>query len=314
MHALIAAAVLASATLSHAQPAPPAPAPQTAPAYQADVAAGNAAFQKEDFPTAIAAYQAALAKGATQRLIHFRLGFALHVEKRYEEALKHHIIGAQIHSAPIRIDCLYNATCASALLGRTDEALNWFERAIDAGFRDTDQLAKDTDIDSLRELPRFKTLVAGIDKAPRLHQQMNFFLGPWTATNAAGTTTQQTTLSRPQDGDHAILSTVTTTGGGQWTGMLIPNPADRTWTWTIADNIGTTLNLIGRAVEPAGIRFEGCETSAAGTGTRVRITYTPQADGRVIERVEVTDDGQTWRTHHEDTHTPRKAEAPVELP
>lgn len=57
---------------------------------------------------------------------------------------------------------LYNAACAGALAGRTDAAIGFLRRAIDAGYDDAAQLDKDSDLASLRSDPRWPGLLAGL--------------------------------------------------------------------------------------------------------------------------------------------------------
>ena len=54
----------------------------------------------------------------------------------------------------------YNTACAYSLKGEKEKALDSFEKALEAGFDDFDHIAEDTDLDPLRELPRFKAIVA----------------------------------------------------------------------------------------------------------------------------------------------------------
>jgi tetratricopeptide (TPR) repeat protein len=51
---------------------------------------------------------------------------------------------------------MYNLACAYALKGDRTVALEWLERAINAGYDDTDHLQNDSDLASLRTEPRFK--------------------------------------------------------------------------------------------------------------------------------------------------------------
>lgn len=52
----------------------------------------------------------------------------------------------------------YNIACAYALMGKSDEALQWLEKALDARYADQDTLAQDDDLNSLRQDPRFIAL------------------------------------------------------------------------------------------------------------------------------------------------------------
>lgn len=53
----------------------------------------------------------------------------------------------------------YNLACRYALLHQVDLALGSLRRAIELGFRDTDFLERDRDLDSLRKDPRFRALL-----------------------------------------------------------------------------------------------------------------------------------------------------------
>jgi tetratricopeptide (TPR) repeat protein len=68
---------------------------------------------------------------------------------------------------------LYNAACAAAVTGNKDEAFVWLERSAEAGHRDLDHMATDSDLDSLREDPRFAEHVervkANIERHAREH-------------------------------------------------------------------------------------------------------------------------------------------------
>jgi serine/threonine protein kinase/tetratricopeptide (TPR) repeat protein len=54
---------------------------------------------------------------------------------------------------------LYNISCMYALLGNPNEALSCLEKAVDKGYGQKDWVEHDSDLDSLRELPRFKTIL-----------------------------------------------------------------------------------------------------------------------------------------------------------
>jgi adenylate cyclase len=55
---------------------------------------------------------------------------------------------------------LYNAACNYARAGRPDEALDFLERSIGNGFAQKDWILHDSDLDSLRDKPRFKRILA----------------------------------------------------------------------------------------------------------------------------------------------------------
>jgi TolB-like protein/Flp pilus assembly protein TadD len=55
---------------------------------------------------------------------------------------------------------LYNVGCVYALLGESDEALGCLEKAIHNGFGQREWIENDSDLDSLRGLPRFQKLLS----------------------------------------------------------------------------------------------------------------------------------------------------------
>jgi TolB-like protein/Tfp pilus assembly protein PilF len=57
---------------------------------------------------------------------------------------------------------LYNMACMYAQLGNPDESLNALEKAVDKGYGQKDWVEHDSDLDSLREMPRFQRIVEGM--------------------------------------------------------------------------------------------------------------------------------------------------------
>lgn len=270
-----------------------------------DVVAAHAAFDRQDWHAAVDGYRRAIAAGNASVLVQMRLGYALHVLGRLDEALPHHRRAAAATHREIRIDGLYNLACAYALKRETELALDHLAKAIDAGFTDKAQLAKDTDLDSLRDNERFQRLVEGIGAAPRLAQQMDFLIGAWAHFDDQGRETQTLTFTRPLEGSHGLASTSTNIGGGQFTGLAHPVSADRTWRWVYVDGMGTTVELTGRSLAGGGMRFEGGDQSPVGPSFWLRLTFTPQTDGSVVEKVESSLDGSAWHLHHEERLTRR---------
>jgi tetratricopeptide (TPR) repeat protein len=50
----------------------------------------------------------------------------------------------------------YNAACIYSLLGKIDEALDYFEKAIDSGFSSREWIENDSDFNPIRDHPRFQ--------------------------------------------------------------------------------------------------------------------------------------------------------------
>jgi len=78
-------------------------------------------------------------------------------EKKYEESIKtfkEAIRVMESESSPY-----YSIACCYCLMKKTKDGLTWFEKALAHGYKDADNIKKDTDIDSIRKEPKFKELL-----------------------------------------------------------------------------------------------------------------------------------------------------------
>jgi hypothetical protein len=55
---------------------------------------------------------------------------------------------------------MYNLACFHALVGDKDPALDWLGKAVEGGFHSPGRIAKDSDLDSLRDEPQYKKALA----------------------------------------------------------------------------------------------------------------------------------------------------------
>jgi len=78
--------------------------------------------------------------------------------KAYDEAIKvlMKILGAYPHDST----ALYNTACAYALKGERDKAVEFLKRSVEEGFTDFDHIARDHDLDSIRDHPGYNDLMA----------------------------------------------------------------------------------------------------------------------------------------------------------
>jgi eukaryotic-like serine/threonine-protein kinase len=102
---------------------------------------------------------------ATADALH-ALGVSLAHDNRYAEAdnLFHQIL--EQHNDPdFRSSIWYSYACTAAAGQDPDSALRYLHEAINAGYRDLDQLSLDADLQGMRDNPKFRQLVADL-KAP----------------------------------------------------------------------------------------------------------------------------------------------------
>lgn len=87
----------------------------------------------------------------------YLLGYSLHAQKKYEDAL---VMYEKASAFPrVKINCLYNMACIHSLQNKPDEAFSTLNTAITAGFKNFGQLQGDSDFDNIRNDPRFKKLL-----------------------------------------------------------------------------------------------------------------------------------------------------------
>ena len=84
----------------------------------------------------------------------------LHEEKNYKESVPlFKRVYYNFPKSPIGFTSAYNVACGYALAGQKEEALDWLETSVKAGFSKIDHIRKDTDLDSLRNEKRYKRLL-----------------------------------------------------------------------------------------------------------------------------------------------------------
>ncbi|HNX19278.1 MAG TPA: tetratricopeptide repeat protein, partial [Acidobacteriota bacterium] len=72
------------------------------------------------------------------------------------EALSRRLLAARPHDTDVR----YNFACVLARQGRVEDALDALDAAVESGYVDPGAIARDPDLVSLRDAPRFRTILA----------------------------------------------------------------------------------------------------------------------------------------------------------
>lgn len=83
--------------------------------------------------------------------------YALHALGRDEEAIEWS--DRVIENEPDEYEAIYDKACLCALIGRKDMAIESLRSAFKKGYRKITHLENDEDLDSIRDLPEFKTLI-----------------------------------------------------------------------------------------------------------------------------------------------------------
>jgi thiol-disulfide isomerase/thioredoxin len=85
-----------------------------------------------------------------------RKGEELYNAKKYAESIVEYekVLAAADAPQDAKAHSAYNAGCCYALLGNKEKAVEFVVKSIDLGFYDFDHIAKDTDLDTVRDDPR----------------------------------------------------------------------------------------------------------------------------------------------------------------
>ena len=117
-----------------------------------DFSAGRALVQAGDFPGAVLLLEPFVEANADHAPAWYFLGYALHAQGKFEEALPAHEKAASFPRTAG--GGAYNAACACAQLERIDEAFTWLEQAVAAGFDPSPRITTDPDLANLQGDPR----------------------------------------------------------------------------------------------------------------------------------------------------------------
>lgn len=124
--------------------------------------------------------------------------YALQALGRNDEALDW--MNKTLEAIPDDEGIRYDQACLYARMGRTDDALDALETAFEKGYRDFTHMEYDGDMDSLRDLPRYKEMVA---RYKAIHEQ---FVRKFDAQPTAyrSTTTSEIAFTRQGGGTFEI--------------------------------------------------------------------------------------------------------------
>lgn len=139
--------LLAAAAIGTAATTVPAAGPAEAAALQ----------QEGQWSQAADAWEEVVADDPDDATAWFNLAYCLHADGRLEEAIEAHRKAATFED--YRGIAMYNLGCAYALTGQPDEAFEALVESKAAGFGVRGSAAHDSDLDSLRDDPRYEAII-----------------------------------------------------------------------------------------------------------------------------------------------------------
>jgi hypothetical protein len=146
--------------------------------------------------------------------------------------------------------------------------------------------------------------------ASPVHRQFDFWLGTWDVVGANGRFAGVNRIELV-DGGCALYESWSSGGGGYTGRSLNSVGGDGRWRQTWVDSSGLRLELAGGLVDGKMVlEGETPSTTAGAPPVKNRITWSPQAEGRVRQHWETSADaGKTWTTAFDGTYHPVKSPA-----
>lgn len=263
--------------------------------------------QQEQWDDAISAFRAILKDDSSNAQAQFMLGYALHASGDLDNAILAHKKATKMPA--VAPQAYYNLGCAYALKGKTNDAFEALETAIDMGVRDESQFKGDSDLKSLHSNERWSPMLNSIDQLTQAETALHFWVGDWdcydTSTGKLG---GNNTLAF-RVGQNVVHESWTS-AGGQFSGESwnVYNRETNHWEQTWVDTTGNRLFITAKCNDESieGLMFEGENISRGKKPQLNRMHVRPIKDGRVMQTGFTSDDrGKSWTQSYEFVYVPK---------
>lgn len=268
----------------------------------------EALYQAQKWPEAAKAFEAVTKAEPQNGRAWLRLGATRHQLGQYTQAVTALQRAVEILQGPV---AMYNLACAYARLNNKEQAFEWLNKALNAGFPQVNLLQTDEDLASLRDDPRFKETLALGERLtkPCLYtaenRQFDFWIGDWDV-QVSGQQAGTNSIQRILDGC-VLFENWTGASGVTGKSFNIYNAATRKWQQTWVDSTGTILELAGE-YKDGKLSLSGESPQNNGTRTLQRLTFFNLSPERVRQLWEQsTDGGKTWTVVFDGMYIRKKA-------
>lgn len=269
--------------------------------------AAKEAIDRENWTAAVTPLQQAVKDDKNNGRAWFFLGYSLHMAGKLDEAIAADKRATKFEN--YQAAALYNWACALALQGKTDEAIQKLSESIESGFVCIDDIAEDSDLNSISQHPKFEELryKALHPSDDQMYRQMDFWIGEWEVRDNENHVIGQSKVTRGEDG-FLITEKWTNSHGSTGTGISYYDPARQDWKQIWVDAQGNIIHYSGRRGTNA-ITFTGELTKRNGVTIESRLQLFPAQNGEIVRRVERSGDhGKTWAIHFEGAYRRKSAE------
>lgn len=268
----------------------------------------DAFYQAQDWAKSAAAYERVTNSDPSNGRAWHRLGASLHHIGKFNEAVAAYKKSPGLASNSIT---MYNLACSYARLGKKDEAIEWLNKAISAGFPQPTRVRNDADFDSLRTDARFEQLLVLADRVGRPcevlpeYKQFDFWVGEWNVENHQGQPVGTNIIQRIT-GNCIVLENWTDGFGGTGKSINFYDSSKGKWRQTWVSDRGNVSEFEGEYKDGA-MRFTGETNLQSGGKILRRLTFFNLAADRVRQFSEQsTDGGKTWTVAYDFTYVRKK--------
>lgn len=244
----------------------------------------------------------------------FAKGIQLHDSGKYAEAIEPLTQAVTLGFQPIN-QARFRLARALAKAGQIDRALTELETLAAAGFQNTAVLSM-PDLDSLRELPRFKAFAARVnanarpcDADPNFHA-FDFWIGEWDVQPTGQPrgpmgSGSSSTIERQLDGCVIQENWQPLGGVGAGKSFNMYNTTSKQWEQYYVDSRGTITRYTGAFHADGNLYYEADQF---GSTNKIRMTFFPQGKDQVRQLGHTsTDGGKTWAVSFDLTYLRKPA-------
>jgi len=201
---------------------------------------------------------------------------------------------------PMTPRAFYRAAAAHALLGHTDPAFTYLDKAITAGFRNLKILGADSSFTSIRGDARYAALEQRLKDAftpcvknPDAHK-FDFWVGEWNVTTPAGQPAGSSSVQKIL-GDCVVFENWTDGQGGQGKSLNAFNSQLGQWQQFWTDQYGTVTEYRQSDWMGPTLRYTATGVGPQGVPMLIHMMFTPLDANTVRQFGETsTDGGKTW--------------------
>jgi len=204
----------------------------------------------------------------------------------------------------------YNLACGHARLGHKDAAFAMLDKIASMGAPLFAQMRNDADLASLHDDPRWPKVLAAVEAAqfpckrdPK-SRELDFWIGDWDVVDARGGKLGESHVELIL-ADCVVYENWTSSFGSSGKSFNLWDAGRGRWRQTWVDDSGGLHEYAGTFTGGA-MRYEGETVDRQGKVQKLRMSFTPQKDGRVRQLLETSTDGQSWATAFDGLYVRRK--------